>query len=200
MTQILLQQPIYFMGDDCSMIELFYYREDLSNNCMRFCYKDCNDNLYGDVTGYHRNGQMSFSLSYVKNIPHGVFESFYPNGQPYIKCRFNNNKISGTLYQYSENGLLLFKEEYKDDQLDGIMNVWVYNEDHLRTDNHNDINHNDIIRKDLLFENNVLKREERYKGNILLSAYDYTKEESDKLGFDKYQVHRLFPYLKYVYL
>lgn len=104
----------------------------------------------GHYTTHYPNGQLRYSINYVKGKREGVeltyFESgkikekqfyknnkeqgetftFYENGKPHIKSIYVNGKLEGEQITYHENGSVAISEHYRNGVKDGLRKA--YNE------------------------------------------------------------------------
>ncbi len=157
--------PLFVIRDDGTMKHIYYYRQKMKNNFMMYYYQDHNRMKEGVALCYYENGALYFEMPLVNDLIHGKCTYFYPNGRKYIVANYKNGDLHGIFYEYYYNGQLLFQEEYKDGKLDGILYKWSYD---------------GKKRKELFFENDLLKNEKEYIHNILVSNKDISQEESDE--------------------
>ena len=68
----------------------------------------------GEWHYYHENGAVRQDEFYNADIPVGIFSVFYNNGQLKQKGGYLNGKKDGTHESYSESGVLVKQETYKD--------------------------------------------------------------------------------------
>jgi len=104
----------------------------------------------GHYTTHYPNGQLRYSINYIKGKREGVeltyFESgkikdkqfyknnkeegeaftFYENGKPHIKSIYVNGKLEGEQITYHENGSVAISEHYRNGVKDGLRKA--YNE------------------------------------------------------------------------
>lgn len=104
----------------------------------------------GHYTTHYPNGQLRYSINYVKGKREGVelayFESgkiqekqffknnkeegeaftFYENGKPHVKSIYVNGKLEGEQITYYENGSVAISEHYRNGVKDGLRKA--YNE------------------------------------------------------------------------
>jgi antitoxin component YwqK of YwqJK toxin-antitoxin module len=65
---------------------------------------------------YYRNGQLNYRGSFKDGEQDGIWEYYY-KGQLLYKGSFNNGKKDGIWEKYWDNGQLMSKQLYKDDEL-----------------------------------------------------------------------------------
>ena len=53
-------------------------------------------------------------------LKQGLFESFYENGNPFIKCTFKDNRLDSLYEEFYENGQLEIRYTCKDGIYDGL--------------------------------------------------------------------------------
>jgi hypothetical protein len=118
----------------------------------------------GHYTTHYPNGQLRYSINYVKGKREGVeltyFESgkikekqfyknnkeegeaftFYENGNPHIKSIYVNGKLEGEQITYHENGSVAISEHYRNGVKDGLRKA--YNEQGILEANQRFINGN----------------------------------------------------------
>ena len=57
----------------------------------------------------------------MKNgLRQGLFESFWENGKPFIKCTFKDNRLDGLYEEFFENGQVKERCTYKDGLKQGL--------------------------------------------------------------------------------
>jgi antitoxin component YwqK of YwqJK toxin-antitoxin module len=157
--------PLFVVKDDGTMKHIYYYRQKMKNNFMMYYYQDYIGIKEGTALCYYENGALYFEMTLVNDLIHGKCTYYYPNGNKYIVANYKNGDLHGIFYEYYYNGQLLFQEEYKDSKLDGILYKWSYD---------------GKKRKELFFENDLLKNEKEYINNILVSNKNISQEESDE--------------------
>jgi uncharacterized protein len=63
-----------------------------------------------------------FQIAFKDNLPDGLMEEFYPNGQIKRLLNFSNGKLNGEFFEFSENGEMLLSGKYLDDLKEGFWN------------------------------------------------------------------------------
>ena len=67
-------------------------------------------------------------IKYYKGSPFtGVVESYYENGQLWVKATYKGGKFDGPYEAYYENGQLREKTTYKDGEVDGLYELYYEN-------------------------------------------------------------------------
>jgi antitoxin component YwqK of YwqJK toxin-antitoxin module len=163
--QAIQLKPLYIMSYDGNIKHIYYYRSKLENGNILYYYQDYYGIREGEVYCFYENGKLFYRTTFINDQINGKFESFYTNGQKYILSNYKNGILHGTFYEYFYNSQLLFQEEYKDGKLNGKMSIWSYD---------------GKKRKDMIFENHILKSEKEYINNLLISNKDISIEESNE--------------------
>lgn len=65
-----------------------------------------------------------FQITFKDNLPDGLMEEYYPNGQIKKLVNFSKGKLNGEFFEFSETGELLFSGLYVDDLKEGDWNSY----------------------------------------------------------------------------
>ncbi|WP_157963251.1 toxin-antitoxin system YwqK family antitoxin [Algoriphagus litoralis] len=65
-----------------------------------------------------------FQITFKDNLPDGLMEEFYPNGQIKKLVNFSNGKLNGEFFEFSEGGEVLLSGQYLDDFKEGDWNSY----------------------------------------------------------------------------
>jgi antitoxin component YwqK of YwqJK toxin-antitoxin module len=80
---------------------------------------------HGLYESYFDNGEIEQKGSYIKNSMSGIWEIFYPNGQLKESVTFSDNEENGPFKEFYENGIIKAAGEYKDgDNEHGILMLY----------------------------------------------------------------------------
>ncbi len=60
----------------------------------------------GMFKGYHKNGQLKYSVSYEDNTPEGAYLSYFSNGQKQLEGNYFQGNKKGTWKEYDSTGFL----------------------------------------------------------------------------------------------
>ncbi|MGI4865805.1 MAG: TonB family protein [Janthinobacterium lividum] len=77
------------------------------------------DSVGGTIRQYYANGQRYSTAAYehiLKNIAHGTFESWHPNGQLAAHEDYTHGQLAGERRLYFDSGQLKRYEQYQDGQ------------------------------------------------------------------------------------
>ena len=81
----------------------------------------------GVLTEYHRNGQLSYSVTYKDGEAHGHLERYHKNGQLWLKKSYKDGEGHGLFERYYENGQLELKSNHKDGAEHGLSETYKEN-------------------------------------------------------------------------
>lgn len=73
------------------------------------------DNISIKYNDYYNNGQIKTIGSYKNGLKHGIWASFYNDGNIYKKIPYLYEKKNGNSYEYLRNGKILSIDRYVDD-------------------------------------------------------------------------------------
>jgi uncharacterized protein len=65
-----------------------------------------------------------FQIAFKDNLPNGLMEEFYPNGQIKKLVNFSHGKLNGEFFEFSESGEVLLSGQYLDDLKEGDWNSY----------------------------------------------------------------------------
>ena len=65
-----------------------------------------------------------FQITFKDNLPDGLMEEFYPNGQIKKLVNFSNGKLNGEFFEFSESGEVLLSGQYIEDFKEGDWNSY----------------------------------------------------------------------------
>lgn len=125
---------------------------------------------------WYEDGSIRAIKNWKENKKHGVFKFYDPEGKPLLKCFFNENKLDGSYYKYS-NGILNKITYYKNGEISDFV---IYFNDLVERIEKIVFIDNDTIRNIISFiEDSKLEvyasRIENYKYTI----YSYTHDENN---------------------
>jgi antitoxin component YwqK of YwqJK toxin-antitoxin module len=78
----------------------YYYN---SNIKYRECNRNENNQYHGLYESWYFNGQIEMRCSYQNGFIHGLYESWYPGGQIEMRCSYRNGLLHG-LYESWRSG------------------------------------------------------------------------------------------------
>lgn len=72
------------------------------------------------------NGSLIAEEFYLKNVRNGLSVKYYPDSTLAEKGNYSNDMKEGEWIQYHENGNLMLKTNYKNGELDGMLESWYF--------------------------------------------------------------------------
>jgi antitoxin component YwqK of YwqJK toxin-antitoxin module len=94
---------------------------------------DENDNIEGEHIVKKQSGQIISKSEYKNGLLHGVYQSWYPNGQLECQCYCVRNRIEGKYESWFDNGILMEESYYKDGLKNGVLKRWDNNAKLIKT-------------------------------------------------------------------
>ena len=79
-----------------------------------------NGRISGNMTSYHRNGQVESKGNYKDGKKEGLWECYYKNGQLASKGNYIDGKLNGLIEFYNEDGQLDVTGNMIDDKREGL--------------------------------------------------------------------------------
>ena len=119
------QQMLYIDGDN--MFPIYKHKASANTTGTLYFYLDNNYVKNGDVYYVSKNSIILNSFSLKKNVPHGICNIFYPNGNKMLELEFKDGYVDGTVDEYRIDGLLLRKSYYSKSILHGVRTYYLEN-------------------------------------------------------------------------
>ncbi|MDR2980606.1 MAG: tetratricopeptide repeat protein [Bacteroidales bacterium] len=124
----------FFPNGDTS--EIAYYLEDGETGEYKSFYHNGALHTEGSLRNhiwtdaykvYNSNGKLSFIANYgFSGKKEGAFYEYFPNGNISKECSYMNDKLSGDLNVYTQDGKKRYMEKYQNDELAEVV---IYNQD-----------------------------------------------------------------------
>ena len=75
---------------------------------------------HGLYESFYENGQLDYRGNYKNGKKEGLWESYYTNGQFRRKENYKDGKLDGLWERFYENGQLLYRRNYKNGEYHGL--------------------------------------------------------------------------------
>ena len=83
-------------------------------------FVDENGLRQGLYESFYENGRPDLKCTYKDDKLNGLYENFWENGKPRKRYTYKDDKLDGLYQRFDENGKLLIKCTYKNGKLDGL--------------------------------------------------------------------------------
>jgi antitoxin component YwqK of YwqJK toxin-antitoxin module len=77
-----------------------------------------NNQLHGLYESWYQNGQIFIRSNHQNNLLHGLYEEWYPGGQIFICCNYQNNLRHGLYEIWYEPGSLYHRHYFDNGKIE----------------------------------------------------------------------------------
>lgn len=117
-----------------------------------------------------RNGKHLIKrMNYADDMLNGLYEEWFRDGQPKIKCTYNNNRKDGLYEEWHENGYIKIMCWYENGYIDGLYEEWFETGELIKSY---------VYRKNKLMSKNVIQMSKTLKNK--LDKIDNDKRTSER--------------------